>query len=132
MVTPRDVIDLTRRAIQWESDRCRADADGTSEHIISARAILYGLGEVSIAKKTNLLKAEFPHLWPHIAKFEGGKTEYNVKTLKRMFDADWHEVCSDLVSIGILQQRGRSNGGSETYWIPHLYRKGLDLTQGKM
>lgn len=131
VVTPRDVIDLLRRAIQWQTDQCRAETDGESENMISGRAIRYGLDEVSIAKRTNLLKAEFPHLWPKIEKFEGGRTEYRVKTLRKMFGKNWEEICGDLTSIGLLQQRGRSNGGSETYWIPHLYRRGLDLTQGK-
>jgi hypothetical protein len=125
------VIDVLRRAIQWQTDQCRADTDGQTDNIISGRAIRYGLDEVSIAKKTNLLKAEFPHLWPKIEKFEGGRTEYRVGTLKKMFGKRWQDICGDLVSIGLLQQRGRTNGGSETYWIPHLYRKGLDLTQGK-
>ena len=131
VVTPRDIIDLLRRAIQWQSDQCLSNVDGTSENIISARAIRYGHGEVSIEKKTNLLKAEFPHLWPYIEKFEGGKTEYTVTTLRKMLGSNWKDACTDLVSIGILQQKGRSNGGTETYWIPHLFRKGLDLTQGK-
>jgi hypothetical protein len=131
VVTPRDIIDLLRRAIQWQGDICRADTDQSSDHIISARAIRYGHEQVSLGKKTNLLKAEFPHLWPLIEKFEGGKTEHTVSSLKKMFGSGWKTTCGDLVSIGLLEQKGKRNGGSETYWIPHLYRKGLNLTQGK-
>ena len=34
-------------------------------------------------KKQTYLKAEFPHLWTHIEKFMGGKTEYDEKSIQK-------------------------------------------------
>ncbi len=36
---------------------------------------------LSKRKRDTYLKAEFPHLWPHIEKFHGGKTEYSAEAL---------------------------------------------------
>jgi hypothetical protein len=71
------------------------------------------------------LRAEFPHLWPDIEKFQGGKSEHSAESLQTLFGKHWEKSCSDLISIGLLTKQ------KNTYWIPHLYRKGLEFTQGR-
>lgn len=84
---------------------------------------------VSKRKRDTYLKAEFPHLWPHIEKFDGGKTEYDGTSLEGLLGKKWESVCEDLRSIGLLGRRVRN--AQTTYWFPYVYRKGLNLTQGK-
>ena len=129
VVTPRDVIDLLSRAKQKQLDEMLANSAGTSEWLIGPLAIQYGLQELSNRKKLTYLEAEFPHLWKHIMKFIGGKTEYSEKVLKKVLGDDWNSIADDLVSIGLLAKTIR--GDSPVYSIPFLYRHGLNLTQGK-
>jgi len=128
--TPRDVIQLVVRAIQRQQDEFRGDTIGESDHIIGAKALQYGLDELSKAKKDEFLRAEFPHLWTYIEKFENGKTEYDGKGLRKLLGANWQFIVDDLISIGLFKRRGGA-GQDATYWVPHLYRKGLELTQGR-
>lgn len=129
VVTPRDVLDLLIRASQHQHDSCRANPEGTSEWIITAPALKYGLDELSVRKKTTYLQAEFPHLWGHIERLMNGKTEYNNRALRRTFGEEWERVSTDLISIGLFARGTRR--GETVYVIPSLYRRGLELTQGR-
>lgn len=129
VVTPRDVIELLTRARQCQLSECNSDPTGQADWIIGPAAIQYGLTELSKIKRTNLLEAEFPHLWPHINKFVGGKTEYSEDRLKSLLGTDWKAVSEDLVSIGLLTRT--TSKGQATFKVPFLYRDGLELTQGK-
>ena len=129
VVTPRDVLDLVARAKQCQQDEFNAALAGESSWLIGPKAILHGLEELSKRKRDTYLKAEFPHLWVHIEKFEGGKTEYDASRLKKLLGDGWEKIVGDLVSLGILGERGK--GRDVTYWFPYLYRRGLSLTQGR-
>ena len=129
VVTPRDIIDLVTRAKQAQQDTFNATPDGQSSWLIGPQALLYGLAELSKRRRDTYLKAEFPHLWPHIEKFQGGKSEYSVPAIQKLLGKTWQEAANQLVSVGFLRKRERS--GQPTFWVPYLYRKGLDLTQGK-
>jgi hypothetical protein len=72
VVTPRDVISMLTRAIQWQRDELRRDPSGDIERLISGSAIIYGHEEMSKEKRTNYLEAEFPHKWGDIKKLLGG------------------------------------------------------------
>jgi len=129
VVTPRDVLDLLTKARQRQLDFCMADSGGKSAHIIGSEAIRYGLEELSKKKRRTYLEAEFPHIWPHIEKLVGGKTEYSRTALQKLLGKDFESIVADLVSLGVLRSRTRKN--APTYWIPFVYRKGLDVSQGK-
>jgi len=129
VVTPRDIIDLVTRAIQVQQDTFKANPEGESSWLIGPPALLYGLAELSKRRRDTYLKAEFPHLWPHIEKFQGGKSEYSAAALQKLLGKSWQEAAANLVSVGFLRKRERS--GQPTFWIPYLYRKGMELTQGK-
>jgi len=130
VVTPRDVLDLLIRAIQKQHDECIANAEGYSKYIIGPSALQYGLQELSKRKKLTYLQAEFPHLWQHIEKFTGGKTEYDETSIRKVLGKDWKTIIEDLVSIGFLSSKIIQGQGS-VYKVPFLYRHGLQMTQGK-
>ena len=127
VVTPRDVLDLVARAKQNQQDEFNASPAGESPWLIGPKAILHGLDALSKRKRDTYLKAEFPHLWPSIEKFEGGKTEYDSSTLQELLGSGWEKIVSDLLSLGVLGKRGKE----VTYVFPHLYRRGLSLSQGR-
>ena len=129
IVTPRDVLDLVARAKQHQQDEFNATPAGDSPWLIGPKAILHGLEALSKRKRDTYLRAEFPHLWPHIEKFEDGKTEYDSASMQKLLGDQWEKVVGDLVSLGVLGERGK--GKEVTYWFPYLYRKGLSLTQGR-
>ena len=129
VVTPRDILDMVTRAKQCQHDIFSATPDGESPWLIGSQAIQYGLEELSKRRRDTYLKAEFPHLWPHIEKFQGGKSEYSVAAIQKLLGKNWQEASSNLISVGFIRKRER--GGQVTYWIPYLYRKGLELTQGR-
>lgn len=129
VVTPRDVIDLVTRAKQRQQDEFNQTPNDESPFLIGSKAIQYGLQELSERKRDTFLKAEFPHLWPHIEKFEGGKTEYNSANMEELLGNNWEQICGDLVSIGLIAERTKD--GQADYWFPFVYRKSLRLAQGK-
>lgn len=128
VVTPRDVIDLLTKGKQRQQDELKANLAGESDVIIGSSAIRYGFEQLSLKKKQTYLQAEFPHLWPFIEKFEGGKSSLSESAIQRTLGGKAKAVLVDLVAIGVLSVTKR---GSEcTYTFPSLYRKGLSLTQG--
>ena len=129
VVTPRDIIDLVTRAKQVQQDTFNANPAGESPWLISSQALLYGLAELSKRRRDTYLKAEFPHLWPHIEKFQGGKSEFSAAALQKLIGRNWQEAAALLVSVGFL--RKREGAAHPTFWVPYLYRKGMELTQGK-
>jgi hypothetical protein len=129
VVTPRDVLDLLIRAKQKQYDECAANAEGISTCIIGSSALQYGLEELSKKKRQTYLQAEFPHLWEHIDKFVGSKTEYDENSIRKTIGKDWKAIADDLVSIGLFSRMTTRIGF--VYRVPFLYRHGLELTQGK-
>jgi len=126
VVTPRDVLDLISKAKQYQLSECSQSITSSYDYLIGSKAIQYGLGELSRDKRDKYLKAEFPHLWPQIEKFEGGKTEYGIAQIQKILGSNWKAVVNDLMSIGVIGKHMR--GSQVTYRFPYLYRKGLNLT----
>jgi len=127
VVTPRDVIALLTRAIQWQRDAFRQNQPGTTAQLITAPAILYGLEQLSKDKRANYLEAEFPHKWDMIQKLIGGGTEYTEQAISKLFGKKNQTAAEDLISIGVLE-RGTKKGKT-TFRVPFLYRRGLECTQ---
>lgn len=84
VVTPRDVIDLLTKAKQHQQDELEADQVGAVDYVIGGPAIRYGLSDLSARKRDTYLKAELPHLWKHIEKFKGQKTEWPESALLKL------------------------------------------------
>lgn len=129
VVTPRDVLDLVIRAKQRQQDICTGDPEGHSDYVIGSAALQYGYEELSKRKKQTYLQAEFPHLWVHMEKFIGKKTDYDLGTLRTLLGKEWNIILEDLIAIGFLA-RGTKNR-EDVYRIPFLYRHSMELTQGR-
>lgn len=129
VVTPRDVLDLITTARQKQLNTCLADVTGSSQDIIGSASIVYALEELSKKKRKTYLEAEFPHMWPKIAKLIGGKTEYTKNALQKIYGKGTEKIIEDIVSLGVLKPRVKNK--IDSYWIPYLYRKGLEVSQGK-
>ncbi len=127
VVTPRDVILLLARAIQWQRDTFRRNPTEETEQLISGSAISYGLEEMSKEKRTNYLEAEFPHMWGEIKKLVGGGTEYSSAAMRRLFGKHHEGAIEDLISMGVLERATKA--GEQTFRVPFLYRRGLECTQ---
>ncbi len=128
VATPRDVLELVIRARQRQQDICLGSPGGESDQLISRAAIRYGFEEMSRTKRTTYLQAEFPHLWPKMELFQGGKSQYEAKALQEKFGKDWERDVDDLVSIGFLERR--TSQGREVFVVPFLYRAGMDIKRG--
>jgi len=129
-VTPRDILDLVTKAKQGQTDLFQQTLEAESPHLISSDMIQYGLQELSKRKRDTYLKAEFPHLWGHIEKFHGGKTEYAGSAIRSLLGQDWEQICKDLVSIGVIKKK--TVKGRVSYTFPYVYRHGLNLAQGSV
>jgi hypothetical protein len=127
VVTPRDVILLLTRAIQWQRDAFRRAPTEETVQLISGSAIGYGLAEMSKEKRTNYLEAEFPHKWGEIKKLVGGGTEYSGTAMRRLFGKQHQVAEEDLISMGVLERATKA--GENTFRVPFLYRHGLECTQ---
>lgn len=130
VVTPRDVIDLLTSAKQHQLNICMSNPSDESQHIISSQAIQYGLEKLSQRKRKKYLEAEFPHMWSEIKKFIGGKSEYHEPAIKKLLGENWDSLIQDLRSIGFITKLGGK--GRNMYTIPNIYRKGLEITQGRV
>jgi hypothetical protein len=127
VVTPRDVISLLTRGVQWQRDDYRRDLSGETEKLISGQAIIYGMEELSKEKRSTYLEAEFPHKWETIKKLVGGGTEYGNPAIHRLFGKKHQDAIEDLVSIGVLERATKQ--GAQTFRVPFIYRRALDCTQ---
>ena len=63
-------------------------------------------------------------------KFVGGKTDYTESALRKLLGKEWQDIVNDLTTIGVLSKRKSLD--ETIYQIPFVYRKGLDLTQGRV
>ena len=129
VVTPRDIIDLVTKAKQAQTDQFQQTPDLEAPYLINSDMIQHGLRELSKRKRDTYLKAEFPHLWPHIEKFVGGKTEYAENAIRALLGNRWEQICKDLISIGVIKKIERSE--KNFYAFPYVYRYGLELAQGR-
>lgn len=130
VVTPRDVIDLLTSAKQHQQTHCMSNLEGESQYIIGPQSIRYGLETLSQGKRTKYLQAEFPHIWTNIEKFIGGKSEYEEFAIKKLLGKDWESIIKDLRSIGFISKSMSKD--EPIYTVPFVYRKGLDITQGRV
>lgn len=129
---PREVIHLlteARDAQSWMLDRGESEPPGTE--LLSRAAFRESLLPVSRVRLEQTLYAEYPTEKAWIQALEGEKTEHTVDTLAEVWDVEGHEASvrsQRLVEIGFIEERGDRDAPS--YWVPFLYRPGLNLRQG--
>lgn len=131
VVTPRDIIDLLTKAKQQQQTLLSSNTGAESDVLIGSQSLQYGLAELSQRKAETYLHAEFPHLWGLIEKFRDGHSEYTQRSLTRLLGRSWEQTASDLISIGFMSKLGTTRG-EPRYRIPHIYRKCLGITRGRV
>jgi hypothetical protein len=72
-VTPRDLIELTTFAIKEQRELIGRQTDAAT--LLSPASIRIGYKRMCDQKRVSYLKAEFPHFWSDIERFEGRKAE---------------------------------------------------------
>jgi hypothetical protein len=131
VVTPRDVLELLRIAIDYQIDECNRYQAQSQDSMVTGKSLKHALEVLSHRKVTTYLKAEFPELWKHISKFHSGKTEYTMAALKSIIEgANADDVIEKMVDVGFLRKI-KSRPVGHTFQVPFLFRAGLELSQGK-
>lgn len=129
---PREVIHLLNEARDAQLKMLeRGEPEPPERELISRAALREALLPVSQVRLEQTLYAEYPAAKPWIQAFEGEKTEHTVTSLTELWSVAQDEAVSRaqrLVEIGFLEPRGDRD--RLTYWVPFLYRPGLDLRQG--
>ena len=129
---PREVIHLLNEARDAQLKMLeRGEAALPAKELLSRGALREALFPISKIRLEQTLYAEYPTEKPWIQAFEGQKTEHTRASLAEMWDCDVAEAgqrAARLVEIGFMEQRGERE--EPIYWVPFLYRPGLDMRQG--
>jgi hypothetical protein len=102
-----------------------------SEQLFARPSFKDALVEVSKVRLEQTLYAEYPAQKPWLEKLRGAKTLQSPETVSAIWGVPTDEAlrrAGELANIGFFEPRGAAQ--SPEYWVPFLYRDGLDLVQG--
>lgn len=132
LTAPRELIHLLNQARTVQIKRLEQGHPAPpGEHLFSGGSLREGLPEVSDARLTRTLYAEFPDVRPWLEALRGAKTQHNVASVQAAWGVDEalaEERADRLVEVGFFERRGPL--GAPLYWVPFLYRPALALVQG--
>lgn len=132
-IAPRELIHLFNEARKIEIKKIEIGEDAPVDgRLISRKSFKEALKAISDNRIYSTIYAEYPELKADIEKLKKKKCHHNASTLSKIWsieEIEALEVANELVRIGFFEQRG----GHETpeFWVPFLYRPGLDMIQGK-
>lgn len=121
VVTPRDLIDLLKKAIHIQSLWLQKHPD--KKEFMTIAAIKEAHKELSKNRKETVLQTEFSHLMPWIRKLERNKERYAKDELPLIFAADADKAISTLQAIGVIQFDHKKS----CYSVAKLYGAGLEV-----
>jgi len=129
---PREVIHLLNEARDSQLKMLeRGEPEPIGNELLSRAAFREALQPVSSVRLEQTLYAEYPGEKPWVQKLEGEKTEHSVATLAEVWGVNGPEAATRaqrLVEIGFLEERREKE--EPTFWVPFLYRLGLNMRQG--
>lgn len=129
---PREVIHLLTEARDVQLAMLeRGEQEPSESQLISRQALRESLIPVSRVRLEQTVYAEYPEARDWLLSLEREKTEHSLQTLATIWDTSEDEArarTDRLVEIGFFEQRGTK--ADPRYWIPFLYRPGLNLVQG--
>ena len=129
---PRELIHLFNSLRDVQVKRLEVgDAEPDGEELFVRAAFKEALAEVSRVRLEQTLLAEYPGLKARMDALRKEKTLHTAKSLAAIWRASPDEAAADaaeLVEVGVFEQRGTKE--EPEYWVPFLYRDGLDLVQG--
>jgi len=121
VVTPRDLIDLLKKAFHIQSLWLQKHPDKNEFMTISS--IQEAHKELSKSRKETVLQTEFSHLMKWIRLLERGKERYRREELSTVFGADADKAISTLQAIGVI----RFDHKKAYYNVAKLYGPGLQV-----
>lgn len=128
---PRELIHLLNESREYQIRLLETGTKEDSyERLISRPSLKEALKKVSTVRLDQTIYQEYPELKQYIKLLEEEKTEQDVKSLTKIFGTNINEtktIANKLVSIGFFQEKEKNN----IYWVPFLYRGGLNMSQGK-
>lgn len=130
---PRELIHLLNCLKDEEIRRLERGENAAPDGQIFDRSVFkQALPRVSETRLNTYLFAEYPSEREFIEKLRGEKAEQTPESLSAIWSMDRAAAvakANELVSMGFFQLRGPRS--EHTYWVPFLYRDGLDMVQGK-
>jgi hypothetical protein len=100
VVTPRDLIDLLKKALHIQSLWLQKHPN--REEFMTIPSIQEAHKELSKSRKETVLQTEFSHLMHWIRKLERNKERYGKEELAEVFGADADKAISTLQAIGVI------------------------------
>ena len=129
---PRELIHLLNSLRSEQMRRYEiGEADPEGESLFARAAFKNALPDVSHVRLTQTLYAEHPEHKDSIESLRGGRTKQSVETLAKTWGksaAEARALADTLFDIGFFERRGSLQ--DPEYWVPFLYRDGLDMIQG--
>lgn len=129
---PRELIHLLNALRDVQVRRLEVGEPDPEGGRLFGRAVFKeALPEVSRTRLEQTLYAEYPEARRSIEKLRGEKTQQSLATLAATWQCSTEEALATarrLVEIGFFEERGERD--DPTFWVPLLYRDGLDMVQG--
>lgn len=101
MVTPRDLIDLLKKAFHIQSLWLQKHPNRSE--FMTIPAIQEAHRELSKSRKETVLQTEFSHLMHWIRKLERNKERYTKDEFPKIFGTDGDKATATLQAIGVIQ-----------------------------
>ncbi len=121
VVTPRDLIDLLKKALHIQSLWLQKHPD--KKEFMTIGAIQEAHKELSKNRKETVLQTEFSHLMHWIRKLERNKERFAKEELSTLFGTDADKAVSTLQAIGVI----RFDHKKSCYHVAKLYDPGLQV-----
>jgi len=129
---PREVIHLLNALREVQVRRLEAgESEPEGEQLFHRPPFKEALAQVSRVRVEQTLFAEYPWLRPKLEALRKQKTLQNPESLAALWQCSPEEAvlsASELVQVGFFEQRGSRS--SPEYWVPFLFRDGLEMVQG--
>lgn len=129
---PREIIHLLNALRDAQVRRLEiGEAEPEGGRLFSRPVFKEALPEVSKTRLEQTLYAEYPEMRARVEMLRREKTQHSTASLAGIWKTTPEEttkIARELCEIGFLEQRGEKD--APTYWVPILYRDGLELVQG--
>jgi hypothetical protein len=129
---PRELIHFLNSLREVQVRRLEiGEPEPDGEQLFARPSFKDALPEVSKVRLEQTLYAEYPEMKIWLEKLRGAKTLQTPETLSNIWDVSADDAtlrANHLAVIGFFEVRG--SRGAPEFWVPFLYRDGLDLVQG--
>jgi hypothetical protein len=129
---PREVIHLLNAARDVQIRRLEiGEPEPEGPYLFARTTFKEALSQVSRVRLEQTLYAEYPSLKPFLENLRGAKTKHTIDTLVSAWSVEGgqaKEIAQELINAGFFEARGDRD--LPEFWVPFLYRDGLEMIQG--